>query len=1326
MVFSEIVDKYKLDIKNVEYHKSDKKIVLELNNVLNEKTKSNLISDLKEANASIKSVDIIQPIVVNRSLEEKERQIIQEEMKNVVYQPSEKKKKKGSKKGKGVLFNKIGHFGGELETVLDARGYVDNNVVAQFKGILANVVTRETKNKNIEYKLYIHDDNASIIARFYINKSESFSIDYVDKYLKLNNVYAIKGMSIIDNWSKEVFVNVTKFYDMGEQSVREDEMKMPRVELHVNTNKSFVDGIPSAKEYIDRAIHWGYDTIAITDIDSMHAFAESYDYVEKKDFKIIYGLEGSLYDATKRVFDEEIDSGLDDAYVVFDIETTGLNVLKDKIIEIGAVKVKDRTIIDTYKTFVKIDESVPERITELTGITDKDLENAPYFSDIVNDFLDFIDGSALVAHNASFDISFINNHLKKFRIDKELKGFDTIALSKVLLKGKVKKFGLKRIASYFKVSLENHHRALDDANATAKIFIKLLHHIENRGFKNISDLNKTIDLNEYNLASLGKSNFTALVKNQNGIKDIFEMFSMASIHGLNGTKINYSKELINKYRSNMLIGSPGVNGEIFRAYLNGKDPKELYEFYDYVEINPISVAIEVFDRGELSSVKNYHDIIEKIVDESPIPVVATSSPKYLDKKDYLYRNIVKYNQKNARFKEERDGAYYFRNTKEMYDDFNFLFDKRDKVILHNPKMIADMIERVMPYQKDKFPPFLENSDIILKETTFEKAHSLYGKKLPKLIQDRLDYELSSIIDNGFAVLYIAAQKLVAKSNDMGYIVGSRGSVGSSLVATMMGITDVNPLLAHYYCSDCEYVEFNDNNEYEICYDLPKKNCPHCKKELKRAGYNIPFESFMGFKGDKEPDIDLNFASNIQSFIQKYTEHFFGEEFVFKAGTIGAIKDRTAIGYIKSYYEFLGMPISDLEIMRIVPKLEGISRSTGQHAGGVIVVPKNKSIYEFTPIQYPANKKESGVYTTHFDYSTMKGKLLKLDILGHETPYIINRLEEFTEGKVVDVEYDDKNLLEIFRSTDSLNIKVDGYDEKLGTFGIPEFATPFVRGMLEITKPSSVMDLIRISGLSHGTDVWKNNAEDLVVNNVIEFKDVIATREQVMINCINHGIDRDISFSIMEKVKKGKPLEEHQIEQMKEHGIDDWYIESCNKIGYMFPIAHAVAYVMTSLRIGYYKVYEPLAFYAAHLSSKSSYLNAEALIDIKNIERFLQIEKEDQSSKKDEMTIASLDVAREMMYRGYEFLPVDLYKSEANTFVIEDGKLRTPLICVENLGEKASLSIVEARKNGVFLSIQDLKTRAGVNTSAIDSLNSLGCLEGLSELNQISIFDMGLF
>ncbi len=1320
MTFDKLLDKYKFNISHTEYVKSDKTLVIVLDSYVEDDIKNKFINELKEVTSFISNV------IFKETIKAKEEKLILNARNNIYKTYSDNKPaKKSVTKKTNSRFNKIGSIRGEFYTVLKAKGFVGIDSQIQFKATLSNYETRDTKNNSVEYKMYFYDGTASIIGKFYIKKADTFAIDNMKKYLKIDNIYAVKGKCLFDYWLKQDCINVDKIMDMGKKEVRTDESGIKRIELHCSTNKGFADATVPVKEYVQRAMYWNYDTLAIVDKDSVHSFVDAYDYIDENnlDFKIIYGLEGSLYDNNLLPFDNSIEEDLDASYIVFDVETTGLNVLNDEIIEIGAVKVNGRAIVDTYKTFVKIDKSIPENITEITGISDKHLEKAPYFNEIVDDFLEFIDGSILVAHNATFDVAFIKNHLAKCGIEKELKFVDTIALSKVLIKN-IKRYGLKRVASYFKVSLDNHHRALDDAMATAKIFINLLQHIQLKGFNKIKELNTIVDLNEYNIKSMGKSLFNVLVKNQNGMTDLYEMFSNASIYGLDGSKINYSKDLINKFRKNLLIGSSALNGEIFRAYLDGKDVNELYKFYDYVEICPFDIAKEVYSRGELYSAGNYYNIIKRIVEDSPIPVVATSFSKYLEKEDYIYRNIIKFNDKNNRYHEEKLGAYYFRNTKEMFDDFKFINEYANKVIVDNPNIINDMIEKsIEPYKKGKFPPFLENSDSILRNTTYKKAHSMYGKKMPEEIEKRLEYELGSIINNGFAVLYIAAQKLVNKSNEMGYIVGSRGSVGSSLVATMMGITDVNPLRAHYYCSDCEYVEFIDDARYEICYDLPLKKCPKCKNEMVREGFNIPFESFMGFKGDKEPDIDLNFSSDIQSFIQKYTEEFFGEEFVFKAGTVGAIKDKIAYGYIKSFYEKLDIDVSDAEIMRISPKLIGISKSTGQHAGGVIVVPKDKSIYEFTPIQYPSNDKSKGVYTTHFDYHAIKGTLLKLDILGHETPYIIKRLEDYTENKDIEVVYDDKQLLELFRSTKSLNIKYEGYDQKLGTFGIPEFGTPFVRGMLETTNPKSVMDLIRISGLSHGTDVWKNNAEDLVLNNVIEFKDVIATREQVMINCINKGIDRDISFGIMEKVKKGKPLTEDEIKVMKEHKIEDWYIESCNKIGYMFPIAHAVAYVLTALRIAYYKVYEPLAFYAAHLSTKSNIINASCLGGIKELEELLSKELEDKSSKKDEKTIAALEVVKEMMYRGYEFLPVDLYKSDSDDFKIENGKLRPPLICVDSLGDKAARSIVEARKDYEFISVEDLKKRTNVNNTSINSLSELGCLDGLTELNQISLFEM---
>lgn len=1312
MLFDRIKEKYNLDVKAINYQKTNKKLIIELNCIVEnkEKIKDGILRTL----SFINEIEIITDIdtIIKNDIEKESIRPKQEEIKtprNNTYNFNYKSKKKN-------VFSKVT---GNFEEILNVHPQKDSSTRTNIKGVLSSVQTRETRNQNIEVKLIIVDNTSSIVARFYCTKEEYQ--EYKSKFIKKNE-YAISGYPLRDNYNNSTIFNLVNIEDLGEVKVEEDTYKEKRIELHINTDKTIVDGINGIDEYIDRAKKWDFKTLGICDVDSMHSFIDAYDISEKKEIDIVYGFSGYLYDENKDVIDPEISQKLKDTYIVLDIETTGLRLTKDKIIEIGAVKIKNSTIVEHFSTLVNPEIEIPEVITEITGIRNEDVYNAPTFEMIKDEFLDFIKDYPLVAHNSPFDVPIIKNEFKRVGIEIKNKSIDTLLMSRVLLT-KIKQFGLKRVSKFLQIPLENHHRALDDAITCAKIFIHFLNLLNLRGFKRINKLNLLVDKKEFNLNLPAKKLFTALAKSQKGLKNLYKLFSEASIKYVKRGFNSYSKELINKYREGLLIGSSSYDGEVFDALVDGKDVEEFNSFYDYVEISPYETYLDYYSKDQLKGKSDFIELIKELISKINKPIIATSRAKYIDKQEYIYRNIIRFNQKKG-YKLEDYSKLYFRTTKEMIDDFSFLTIKEaEKYVIHNPKELIKDFEKIEPFPKKRYPPHIEGSDKQIRELVYDKAHEIYGKNLNEIIKSRIEYELNAIINNGFSVLYMAAQKLVFESIRRGYIVGSRGSVGSSLIATFLDITEVNPLPAHYLCEKCKFIDFEVGKDIDMGFDLKKKNCKNCNIPLKREGYNIPFESFMGFDGTKEPDIDLNFARQIQSDIHKYTEVLFGENYVFKAGTTSGIQDRTAIGYIKNYYESLELDVSQSEIIRLLDGIVGVGRTTGQHPGGIVVIPNDKDVYDFTPLQLPAKNVKSDVITTHFDYDAMKGKLLKLDILGHESPSTIKQLELLTKIDSTKIDIDDEKIMQLFNSTKSLNIVKEGYDQVVATLGIPEFGTKNVRNMLESILPNKISDLIRVSGLSHGENVWQNNAEELVKNNIIDFKDVIATRENIMTRCIQKGIDKSVSFNLMEKVKKKKPFTEEEIQMMKSHGIEDWYIESCSKIKYMFPKAHASAYVIMSLRIAYFKIYYPLEFYATFFSSKVQYFDIEK---VKTLDEVLKnmalIEAKPLQSQSDKQQLALYEVVKEMMFRGYEFSNVDIYKSDASEFSIDNNLILPPLQAIPGLGEVVAENIVKAKEDGKFLSIEDLKERSKIGKTSIESLINNGCLEGFSETNQISLFD----
>ena len=1105
---------------------------------------------------------------------------------------------------------------------------------------------------------------------------------------------------------------------------------------------SDMDGVSDVKDIVKCAMRWGHKAIAITDHGDVQAFPDANHTVDDK-FKVIYGVEAYLVDDTKDIVENAAGQSLDDKYVVFDIETTGFSPEKNKIIEIGAVKVIGGEIVDRYSTFINPEVPIPFRIEELTSIRDDMVITSPTVDVILPQFMEFCTDCIMVAHNADFDMSFIKRNCALLGMECNPTIVDTVALARVLLP-QLNRFKLDTVAKALNISLDHHHRAVDDAACTAEIFVKFIEKLKDRGISSLDEVNALAKSSVEMIRKMPTYHAIILATCDQGRTNLYRLISLSHIKYYN-KRPRIPKSEFNKYRDGLLIGSACEAGELYRAILNGRPQEEitrLVNFYDYLEIQPLGNNAFMI-RDEDSDIASNDDLIDinkrivKLGEEFGKLVVATCDVHFLNPEDEIYRRII---MAGKGFKDADEQApLYLRTTEEMLKEFEYLGSKKaEEVVITNTNKIADMCERISPVRPDKCPPVIENSDGMLREICYNKANRMYGDPLPPIVKERLDRELNSIISNGYAVMYIIAQKLVWKSNEDGYLVGSRGSVGSSFVATMSGITEVNPLHAHYLCTHCKYSDF-DSPEVQAfsgrggC-DMPDKLCPKCGRPLSKEGFDIPFETFLGFKGNKEPDIDLNFSGEYQSKAHKYTEVIFGEGQTFKAGTIGTLADKTAFGYIKNYYEERGVRKRNCEIDRIVQGCVGVRRTTGQHPGGIVVLPMGEEINTFTPVQHPANDMTVDITTTHFDYHSIDHNLLKLDILGHDDPTMIRMLQDLTGVDPTKIPLDDKAVMSLFQNTSALGIEPEDIDGcPLGALGIPEFGTDFAMGMLLDTKPKEFSDLIRIAGLSHGTDVWLGNAQTLIEEGTATISTCICTRDDIMTYLISMGLESEEAFNIMEKVRKGIiakgkcPQWPQWKEDMKAHGVPDWYIWSCEKIKYMFPKAHAAAYVMMAWRIAYCKVFYPLAYYAAYFSIRATGFSYELMCQGKDrLENYMKDYKKrkDTLSNKEQDVFKDMRIVQEMYARGFDFMPLDIYRAHPNRFQIIDGKLMPAINSIDGLGDNAAIYISEAAKDGPFLSKDDFRERTHVSRTAVDLMSDLGLLGSLPESNQLSLFDFG--
>nr|WP_110462399.1 DNA polymerase III subunit alpha [Ruminiclostridium sufflavum] len=1278
--------------------------------------------------------------------QEKEKQLVREQTKPLVRDSfpeppkavplarQEAKAENGVRKESSPLI--LGRNTNIKEAVIKITDIIPDEGRVSITGDISNIDSKELRSGKTLISFNLYDGSSSMACKAFIKQGEEGDV--------LSRLKKAKGVKLAGSASNSKFSGEIEFIantiietDGIKKIKRQDNAEIKRVELHMHTQMSQMDAMTSAADLIKRAMDWGMKSIAITDHGVVQSFPEAHKLLgrDNADMKVIYGVEAYLAPDKKPSVTNPKGQSIDTEYCVLDLETTGFSPVTEKITEIGIMKLKDGKVTDEFSCFVNPEKPIPARVVEVTNITDEMVKDAETIEKVFPKMLAFLEGSVLVAHNAEFDMGFLKYNAKGLGYDFDFSYVDTLSLAKDIFP-EYKTYKLGRIAKNLGIKVEVAHRALDDVDTTVKVFNVMLEKLRERGAEKLGDIDRLGSDEQAKKAEYKKLNTyhaIILAKDYIGLKNLYKLVSYSHLDYFY-KKPRILKSLYRKYSEGLILGSACSEGELYQAILHGKSDEEIKAIakdYDYLEIQPLGNNDYLVRKEEVPDREYLKKINRKIAalgEQLDKPVVATGDVHFMDPEDEIYRRILEAGQGYT--DADNQAPLYLKTTEEMLEEFSYLGEEKAyEVVVTNTNKIAGMCERISPISSEKCPPHIEGCEQTIKDIAFEKAHELYGDPLPEIVQQRLDRELDSIIKNGFSVMYIIAQKLVWKSNEDGYLVGSRGSVGSSVVAYMTGITEVNAMPPHYRCPVCKYSDFTDYG-YNNGFDLPDKPCPVCGEQLAKDGIDIPFETFLGFNGDKEPDIDLNFSGEYQARAHKYTEVIFGKGTTFKAGTVGTIADKTAFGYVRKYFEERNLHVNKAEIERISKGCTGIKRTTGQHPGGIIVVPKGREIFEFCPVQHPADDPESDIITTHFDYHSIDQNLLKLDILGHDDPTMIRMLQDITGVDPKTIPMDDKETMSLFSSTEALGVTPQQINSRVGTFGVPEFGTKFVRGMLLDTMPKQFADLICISGLSHGTDVWLGNAKDLIDAGTVTLSEAVCTRDDIMVYLMKKGLPPNSAFKIMETVRKGKALKEPKWPEyeamMREHEVPEWYIASCKKIKYMFPKAHAAAYIMMAFRIAWFKVHIPLAYYAAYFSIRAKAFDAEVMINGKEVvkQKMKEIEMQgNQAANKDKDMYEDLELVLEMYERGFKFLPIDLYKSHSTNFLIEEGSIRPPLNSISGMGTVAAESIYKAVKEGEpFTSIESLRIRAKIGNSTIESLQKFGCLRGLPKSNQLSFFD----
>ncbi|WP_454308526.1 PolC-type DNA polymerase III [Staphylococcus hominis] len=1215
-----------------------------------------------------------------------------------------------------------------VENIKPIETIIEEEFKVAIEGVIFDINIKELKSGRHIVELKVTDYTDSLVLKMFTRKNKDDLNHF--KALSVGKWVRAQGRIEEDTFVRDLVMMMSDIEEIKKTS-KQDKAEEKRVEFHLHSSMSQMDGIPNISAYVNQAAAWGHKAIAVTDHNVVQAFPDAHSAAEKNGIKMIYGMEGMLVDDGVPIAYKPTDRNLKDAtYVVFDVETTGLSNQYDQIIELAAVKVKDGEIIDKFERFSNPHEKLSETIINLTHITDDMLVDAPEIEEVLTEFKEWVGDAIFVAHNASFDMGFIDTGYERLGFGPSTNGvIDTLELSRTI-NTEYGKHGLNFLAKKYGVELTQHHRAIYDTEATAYIFIKMVQQMKELGVANHKDINKKLS-NEDAYKRARPTHVTLIVQNQDGLKNLFKIVSASLVKYYYRTP-RIPRSLLNEYREGILVGTACDEGELFTAVMqrDQSEVEKIAKYYDFIEVQPPKLYQDLIDRELIRDTETLYEIYDRILkagESTGIPVIATGNAHYLFEHDAIARKILIASQPGNPLNRSTLPEAHFRTTDEMLDEFHFLGeDKAYDIVVKNTNELADRIEKVIPIKDQLFTPRMEGANEEIRELSYTNAKKLYGDDLPQIVIDRLEKELDSIIGNGFSVIYLISQRLVKKSLDDGYLVGSRGSVGSSFVATMTEITEVNPLPPHYICPHCKTSEFFDDGSVGSGFDLPDKTCETCGGELIKEGQDIPFETFLGFKGDKVPDIDLNFSGEYQPHAHNYTKVLFGEDKVFRAGTIGTVAEKTAFGFVKGYLNDQGIHKRGAEIDRLVKGCTGVKRTTGQHPGGIIVVPDYMDIYDFTPIQYPADDQSAPWMTTHFDFHSIHDNVLKLDILGHDDPTMIRMLQDLSGIDPKTIPVDDKETMQIFSSPASLGVTEEDILCKTGTFGVPEFGTGFVRQMLEDTKPTTFSELVQISGLSHGTDVWLGNAQELIRSGICDLSSVIGCRDDIMVYLMYAGLEPSMAFKTMESVRKGKGLTDEMINAMKANDVPDWYLDSCLKIKYMFPKAHAAAYVLMAVRIAYFKVHHPLYYYAAYFTIRASDFDLITMIkdkeSIKNTVKDMYSRYMDLGKKeKDVLTV--LEIMNEMAHRGFKMQPISLEKSQAFDFIIEDDTLIPPFIAVPGLGENVAKRIVEAREDGPFLSKEDLNKKAGLSQKIIEYLDDLGSLPDLPDKAQLSIFDM---